>query len=162
MWSILKKDKSFAVVGYRGTRKPDNAAGLHIVGMLEFKPIDLAYDRLIRAENKNAIQVDSVEVFNKFKYVGTGAFLYKSLIEYGFVLISDHTQYIGGRKLWEKLVKDPTIAVYVIRNGTSISDENGEPIRYDGKNIPDNIIWKEHQDSPEDSTRYTLLVAKKS
>ena len=37
VWSILKKDKSFAVIGILSVRKEDKKIGLNLIGKLEFK-----------------------------------------------------------------------------------------------------------------------------
>ena len=163
VWSILKKDKSFAVIGILSVRKEDKKIGLNLIGKLEFKSkLDLSYDEEILT-SKNVLQVDVVEVYSKEKANGFGYNLYLSLIEYGFVLISDHTQYIGGRKLWEKLARfsGDKFDVYVIDNGNVILDDSGSPLKYDGKNITDEKIWKTPAKSAKDSTRYVLLAMKK-
>lgn len=162
-WSILKKDKSFAVIGVLSVRKEDQKVGLSLIGKLEFKnKPDLSYDEVIFTP-KNVLQVDVVEVYSKEKSNGFGYNLYLSLVEHGYVLISDHTQYVGGRKLWEKLAKfsGNKFDVYVIDNGNVILDESGKPLKYDGKNIADEKIWKAPSKTAKESTRYVLLAMKK-
>jgi hypothetical protein len=104
-WSILKKDKSFAVIGILSKRKEDQKVGIELVGQLDFKDKpDLSFDRDIPT-NKNVLQVDSIVIFNNSRFQGIGYNLYLSLVEYGYVILSDHTQYLGGKKLWEKIAK---------------------------------------------------------
>lgn len=86
-----------------------------------------------------------------------------SLIEFGYVLISYHTQYIGGKKLWEKLAKLSEAShfdVYVIDNGNVVMDGD-KPLKYNGKNLADEKIWKAPAKNAKEATRYVLLMLKK-
>lgn len=162
-WSILKKDKSFAVIGVLGVREDDNKSGLQLIGQLDFKEPDLAFDREIKTPEE-VLQVDSVQVFSKSKFQGIGYNLYLSLVEYGYIIVSDHTQYTGGKKLWEKIARSSAskkFEVYVIDNGHPIVDGEGKPLKYDGTNLADEKIWKAPAKSAKESTRYVLLMMKK-
>lgn len=164
-WTILKKNKSFAVIGQLGKRKEDSKIGIQIIGHLDFKDKpDFSFDKLIDVNN-NVLQVDSIEIYDKNKFRGLGFNLYQSLVEYGYIIVSDHVQYIGGRKLWEKISKLSTAknySVYVVNNGKVALDVDGKPLRYDGTNLADDKIWAASTDKIADSRRYVLLLMKKN
>jgi hypothetical protein len=137
-WIVLKKDKSFAVLGQLSTRKEDKKVGIQVIGRIDFKDKpDFAFDRLIDI-HEHVLQVDSVEIYNNNKFQGLGYNLYKTLTDYGYVIVSDHSQYIGGRKLWEKISRLSTAkdySVYIVNNGHPVLDDNDKPLEYDGTNL---------------------------
>src|SRR5574343_270942 len=161
-WSIISKDRTFAVIGRVGVRKSDMSGGIYMLGTLDFKDKpDLASNRWIET-SKVALQVDSVVVHDQ-KFNGVGYELYKAIVNYGFVLISDHTQYRGGKALWQKIVRlalADHLAVYVVDDGNPILDDNGKPLKYDGKNIPDDKIWNAPTHG-SGSRYFTLLILRK-
>ena len=113
-WTILKKNKSFATIGRVGKRKEDGKGGVQIIGTLDFKDKpDFSFSKLIES-GKNVLQVDSVQISDKEKFNGIGFHLYENLVEYGFIIVSDHTQYIGGKKLWEKISKQSSAKNYSV------------------------------------------------
>ena len=162
-WVMLKKDKSMAVIGYTGVRPQDNVGGLYITGVIEFKPtLDISYQDVI-PHTKATLQVDGVQINPKITRTGQGYLLYYLLVKAGYVIISDNVQYIGGKKLWEKIVrsgKADGIVVRVVDNGKVVTDTAGNPIDYNGTNIPDNQIWNQPSADPNKSKRYVVLVAK--
>jgi hypothetical protein len=162
-WIILKKDKSAAVIGLLSNRKEDNKVGIHILGQLDFKDKpDLSFTKDIPTK-EHVLQVDSVEVYSS-KFQGIGFHLYLSLVKYGYIIVSDHTQYVGGRKLWEKIAKisdAKKYSVYIIANGDPILGDDGKPIEYDGSNLNDDKIWNEPTSKIPDSKKYVLLMMKK-
>ncbi len=86
-WTILKKDKSFAIIGQISKRKEDKKVGIQILGKVDFKDKpDFSFDKIIDAD-KHVLQVDSVEVYDKNKFQGLGSNLYQSLVEYGYIVV---------------------------------------------------------------------------
>jgi len=162
-WTIIKKNKSFAVIGELGVREEDKRVGIKLVGQLDFKDKpDFAFDRLISIP-ESVLQVDSVAVYsNKFK--GMGFNLYLSLVKYGYIIVSDHTQYEGGKKLWEKIARLSSAkeySVFIVDNGEPRTDSDGNVIEYDGTNLKDDTIWGDVDSNIENSRRYVLLVMKR-
>lgn len=164
-WIILKKDKSFASIGRAAYRKEDDKAGIQLIGKLDFKDVpDFSFNKLIKI-NEKVLQVDSVEIYSKDKFKGIGYLLYLSLVQYGYILVSDHVQYIGGKKLWEKIAKLSSAkdySVYIVNNGDPILDSGGELLKYNGTNLADDKIWAKPTTNITDSKRYVLLVMKKN
>ena len=163
-WTLLKNDKSSAVIGQLGKRKEDNKIGIQLDGQLEFKnKPDLAFDKLIKLP-EHVLQVDSVEVFTD-KFKGIGYLLYMGLASFGYIIVSDHSQYRGGKKLWEKLSKLSTAnnySVYIVDNGHPVLDDKGEILKYDGTNLADDKIWSSPTTNIANSRHnYVLLVLKK-
>ena len=162
-WTIIKKNKSFAVIGELVVREEDKRVGIKLVGQLDFKDKpDFAFDRLISIP-ESVLQVDSVVVYsNKFK--GMGFNLYLSLVKYGYIIVSDHTQYEGGKKLWEKIARLSSAkeySVFIVDNGEPRTDSDGNIIEYDGTNLKDDTIWGDVDSKIENSRRYVLLVMKR-
>lgn len=145
---VIAKDKSKAAIGFPSIRKSDNKSGMEVVGVVDFKKPDISASKWFDFK-EHILQVDGVEVTNKFKTLGYGFHLYLGLAKAGFVIISDNYQYIGGKSLWKKIAsqdKANDYAVYVIDNGNIISDDNGDPIKYNGANIDDANIWSKNDD----------------
>lgn len=163
-WICLKKDKSVAVIGYLSRRKPDNKPALSIVGEVEFKAsLDLSWVHEINVESANVLQVDGASVLSAFHGGSIATSLYFALAEAGYVVLSDTTQYRGGRKLWEKLIsfsQASGCAVYIIDNGKVIMDED-KPLIYNGSNYSATEIWASKKSSPDGSKRHVLLALKR-
>ena len=161
--TLISKTKKFAVIGKMGVRKEDGKVGLFIIGTVEFKDEpNISYDRAI--PSKNALQVDVVEIKQSDKARGFGVLLYCNLVKYGYIIISDNVQYIGGKALWKKIAsmsQFKKLDVYVIENGKPVLDETGEPKKYNGTNIDDAEIWAAPSTDIEASKRYTLLLLRK-
>lgn len=140
----MNKDLSSAVVGLR-TSRHDKKVGIMIYGDIQFKDtIKLGFDiRQHKIDTRRVLQVDLVSVVRENKFVGLGTFLYSSIVQHGYILISDNHQFDGGKELWKKLGRShlPNEVVYVIDKGHPKLGEDGKPILYDGQNIPDNEIW---------------------
>lgn len=162
--TIISKTKKFAVIGRMGIRKEDKKVGIFIIGTVEFKDTpNISYKEDIPT-SENVLQVDSAEIKPKDKTKGFGVLLYCNLAKYGFVIISDNFQYIGGKALWKKiasLAQFRKLNVYIIENGKPMLDEDGKPIKYDGSNIDDADIWAAPTSDITKSKRYTLLMLRK-
>lgn len=163
-WICLKKDQSVAVIGYLSNRKPDNKPAMTIVGEVEFKAsLDLSWVHEIIVESKGALQVDGASVLSAFHGGSIATGMYFALAEVGYVILSDTTQYRGGRKLWGKLIafsKASNCAVYIIDNGKVLMD-NDKPLIYNGSNYLADDIWATKKSSPDGSKRHVLLALKR-
>lgn len=104
----------------------------------------------------NSLQVDLVKAYNDPRAKGLAYKLYRALIDNGYTIFSDKHQYIGGKKLWDRLIQDQSsdfnVYVYDDKAKQFVKDNSGDPIKFDGKNIPD--VW-----TP--TTNSLLLVATK-
>lgn len=156
----MRHDNSSAMVGLFTHRPEDNAPGVQIFGDVQFK-LDpnlgfYADMKLIRAQN--IIQISLVDVVKENKFAGLGSFLYSSLAQAGFTVISDTHHFLGGKALWQKLGRahKPDEVVYVMNRGQMFMDANGRPIEYDGSNIPEEKIW-----SQDAANKYVLFVYKR-
>lgn len=150
---VLKDDLSTAMIGAREKRH-DGADGLLVFGQLVFKDrikIDAKESRLMH----KVLQISIVEIARASKMKNLGSFLYSSLVQNGYTIISDGLQYEGGYQLWKKLARShlPNEVVYIMDHGHLMQDENKQPIEYDGSNIPDEQIW-----SDDSLKRFVLLV----
>jgi hypothetical protein len=163
-WTILKKNKSFAVIGIVGVRREDGIGGLNIIGHVDFKTtIDLSWSKDIPIDNKNVLQVDGVQIIDKEKMKGFGYNLYSMIVDAGYVIISVTVQYIGGKSLWKRIAKHSNsnnYKVYIIDNGEVIM-KDGKPLTYNGYNYPENLIWSDEHSSYNDSKKHVLFVLKK-
>lgn len=159
--TLIKKDYSFAVIGERASRPSDNVKGIKLIGHLDFKStVDWEYwPKEAYVVDQRILQVDGVQVLNAEKMRGFAKLLYESIVDAGYVLVSDTTQYIGGRKLWEKLATSSKHNVLLVKNGHLILDDN-HPLVYNGTNYPADVIWKEPA-GINDSAKHLLLVLTK-
>jgi hypothetical protein len=159
---IMKKNKSVAFIGHL-VERTDKVICLQLDGGLEFKDRkDFSWMHDIKVEARNALQIDGIQLEESFQKQGLASLLYLEIVRYGYVLISDTTQYRGGRKLWESLAKrqeDQGVKIYVVDNGKVILDDANEPLEYDGSNIPADQIWSTSTNI-EDSKKHVLLVLK--
>lgn len=161
-WVLLKTDKSFAVLGKIGSISDE--VRLLVIAKLDLKPtLDLSWEKEFDIEAQNVIQVDGVEVLDASeKMQGFGSLFYKSLAKYGYVLISDTTQYKGGLELWKKLAKTASkdnLKVHIIQDGEPLMS-GSEALNYNGTNYPDEKIWGSASVGPEESLKHVLLVLK--
>ena len=152
---VLLREGDIAYVGTREVRR-DGKSGIKIFGFLEFKSkLNLGY--IPHINSNKLVQVSLVEVDKTIKLSGLGSFLYSSMVQAGYSVVSDNLQFLGGQAVWKKIARDhlPNEAVYVIDHGNLMTDDSGKPIEYDGSNIPDNVIW----DLDEEGTKeFVLLV----
>ena len=165
-WVIIKRDRSFAVVGYFGNLPEDNTAfRLIIIAKADFKEdLELSFFNEIDIKKNNALQIDGVEVYDSRKMGGIGSRFYFALAQYGFVVISDNFQYLGGKALWKKIAsraKQENCSVFVIDDGEPLTDENGNLIEYDGSNLDDDELWATTDVPVNERKKYVLFVLKK-
>lgn len=103
------------------------------------------------------LQVSVVQAKDNAQGTGFGYEMYKAILNAGYSIISDYTQYNGGQKLWEKIVNrsgQDGHYVLVMKYGEIMTEKNGAPIKYNGANIPFDTIWGDTTDHSN-----TLLVA---
>lgn len=156
---VMHKDKSIAVIGKPSIRKMDGKSGMEIIGTAEFKDApDVSSSKLI-VFSHNVLQIDSVEVAKKFKARGYGFYLYFALASAGYSIISNSTQYRGGKELWKKIARQMVnnlYNVFIIQDGEVLLSDSGDPVVYDGANIDDAELWSADADK-----HYTLFALKR-
>lgn len=133
----LRKDRSAAIAGEVVTK--DNRQYLSIKIHLSFHAAPQVGEIV-----GDALQVDLVQSAPETKSYGHGYNLYHAIIKSGITLISDNVQYIGGKKLWDKVIRKSKVDgfhIYVLRHGEFMRDAAGKVIEFDGINIPSNQIW---------------------
>lgn len=139
----IRQDHSGAFIGARGHRARDNATGASVIITLDFK------EQMISTSNPGlklpgAVQVDLVVANDpKIARGGFGAQLYISLVtKLGMTIISDNTQYHGGKMLWKSLAgTQKGYIINIIADGVPMQDANGKPFVYNGSNLPDDELW---------------------
>lgn len=149
---MLGKNNKTCIAGFEDVRY-DGTSGFKVLGMLEFKQkLNLG---IPVSDNGHVVQVELVEVSDQFKELGLGSFMYHCVVQAGLTLVSDNQQYLGGQALWRKIARSHSASevVYVMQMGEMLTAENGQPIEYDGKNIPDSEIW-----SADATHKLTLLI----
>jgi hypothetical protein len=110
---------------------------------------------------KNELQVDSVRASNEVVNMGLAGALYIVLARYGFTIVSDFTQYNGGKALWKKLARESEARKYVVRVWDDevsdwIKDTTGVPIKYNAANLVDEQVWKDISQHNESTTLLAL------
>jgi hypothetical protein len=106
----------------------------------------------------NVIQVDRVATHPVKSESGVATGVYKLLVDSGYTLVSDITQYETAQGLWKKLARDRSYKVYVadVDHGM-FRDTSGTPIVYDGVNILDDDIWS-HGSNYDGQYRVLILT----
>jgi len=154
--AAIKKDRSQAIIG-PAVQRSDGKPSMDVIVTIKFHEApDLG-----EVAGHNAIQVDTVVSAEDIRGFGYGYMLYKMLLNRGYTVVSDNIQYIGGRKLWEKILRQSSKDnhnVFILQNGKYLRDANGAPLVYDGVNISADDIWS--TDKRSEPHYYTLLVAK--
>jgi hypothetical protein len=157
----IRKDKTLAIIGDVKTRR-DGKTSLEISAEIKFHASpELGNASAHHDLPENSIQVDTVLTVAKNQSRGLAYKLYKMLLDRGYTVVSDNIQYIGGRKLWEKILRQSAMDhhnVFILQNGKYLRDANGAPLVYDGVNISADDIWS--TDKRSEPHYYTLLVAK--
>ncbi len=107
----------------------------------------------------NVIQVDVVAVDPFSGNKGVASSIYKKIVDAGYTLVSDVTQYDTAKALWKKIATDTSYKMYVadVDHGL-FKDEDGQPIVYDGNNIADDQIWSMGSDF---DGQYRVLILTK-
>lgn len=154
----LQKDLSMACIGVREKRH-DNQSGILLFGSLQLKSeprLGFSISALEVAARK-ILQIDLVTVVKQATFMGLGTFLYSSIVQAGYTIISDNHQFIGGKELWQKIGRSHlgNEVVYVIDKGHVLAKDS-VPIEYNGKNIPEDEIWSE-----DEQKKYVLFLYKK-
>ena len=102
---------------------------------------------------RNPLQVDTVSTNTRFTNNGLALMLYVVLARYDYSVISDGTQYNGGIGLWKKIAIESNDRKYVVRiwdknSNDWLKNQNGEPIKYDGKNLNHESVWNSVTSEP--------------
>jgi len=107
----------------------------------------------------NVVQVDKVAVLRKSGTQGIASTVYKMIVDNGFTLVSDVTQFDPAKALWKKIAEDTEYKMYVADVDHGIfKNEDGVDIVYNGSNISDNDIWTEGSDY---NGEYRVLILTK-
>jgi len=116
-----------------------------IVFSLLFKNVKTIINYPEGIKESEVLQVDSVYVRPEFREFGLASFAYMKLVEAGFIVVSDSSQFEDGKRLWKKLSREAHFNNYVIHliddEEGFLKDKNGEVITYDSSNIDDAKIW---------------------
>lgn len=143
----INKEHNMAFIGEPGKRKADGKDGVHVTISVEFKNSQVLSHMTPSPQLKGALQVDLVEAHNpNMVGSGDGTMLYAGLVNKGLTIISDNTQYRGGKHLWKKIAAVQSQFGYVVNvivDGKPYMDENGKPFVYNGSNLPDDHLWSE-------------------
>lgn len=80
----------------------------------------------------DVVQVRKIAIRQEYAGQGIASSLYELLVDNGFTIVSDDSQYDPGKALWKRLAK--TNSVYLLTL-------SGKFKPYNGNNIPDDEIW---------------------
>lgn len=122
--------------------------------------VEVEFQQSLGLPINNEIRVKQVYTDPDFRGGWLAGALYVVLVRYGFSVVSDFTQYNGGKALWKKLAKESEARNYVVRVWDDqtqdwIKDVNGRPVKYNVVNSNDQQIWK---DISQHNEATTLLV----
>lgn len=157
--AYIRKSKSAAIIGHREVRQSDGKHGLRPYTRVEFKKTPNLDGIRYISSNDDVLQVSIVTTSEQNRKLGFGMLLYLALAKNGFTIVSDNTQYVGGKELWKSIaskVVGSRYKIFVLENGDLMMDGD-EPVVYDGSNIDDALLWSENSDK-----KYTLFALKKT
>ncbi|MGB7803592.1 hypothetical protein [Buttiauxella sp.] len=100
-------------------------------------------------EDASVLQVEDVCVDKRYQELGFATQLYETLVlKCGVVLISDNTQYEGGKALWQKVARSSkALSVFILdTDAGKFFPYDGTKAIYDGISIPEEKIWSVHPD----------------
>lgn len=108
----------------------------------------LRFDNRANLPVKDELQVDTVYTHDDYKRLSLAMALYVVLCRYGYTIVSDFTQYRGGKGLWKKLAKESEARKFVVKvwsdeAGDWVKDSEGNPIHYTAENLEDEEVWKD-------------------
>ena len=106
------------------------------------------FDNRAHLPVEKEMQVDTVYTHPKYQTLGLAMALYVVLCRYGYTIVSDFTQYRGGKGLWKKLAKESEARKFVVKvwsdeAGDWVKDSEGNPIHYTAENLEDEEVWKD-------------------
>lgn len=123
------------------------------VAMLELNKQKTIGDNVISVkrfwEDPDVLQVEGVCVERRFQESGFATQLYEALVlKCGVILMSDNTQYEGGKALWQKIARNSeALAVFILDTDAGVFfPYDGTKTVYDGVCIPEEKIWSVHPD----------------
>lgn len=111
---------------------------------------------------KNPLQVKEVHAYVKVAGMGLASELYTLLAARGFTVVSDFTQYTGGKELWKKLAKSTSasnfkVQIFDDQNEDWFRDDTLEPICYNTENLSDDKIWIDISKQHKPTTLLALM-----
>lgn len=116
-----------------------------IVFSLRFKSYKTIVNYPDGIDTEKVLQVDSVYTRPEFRTFGIASYVYTLLVEQGFIVVSDTSQFTDGKQLWKKISREAKFNDYVIHiiddEKGFVKDKSGKVIAYDSSNIDDAKIW---------------------
>ena len=123
------------------------------VAMLELNNQKTLGDNVISVkrfwEDAQVLQVEGVCVERRLQESGFATQLYEALVlKCGVILMSDNTQYEGGKALWQKIARSSdALSVFILDTDEgAFFPYDGTKAIYDGMSIPEDKIWSVHPD----------------
>lgn len=101
---LLHKKKMIAGAFIPGVIEQTGEAVYWVANLIYFK--SALIKNLPNEFVDNILQIDRVATISKYETFGLASEIYSSLVQKGYVIISDSIQYIGGKKLWQKIFID--------------------------------------------------------
>jgi len=140
----LAKSKIMAGV-FKMVKHPDtNELGLAIICLVYFKHpiIENPPNDMVGL----MLQVDRVATVPAYEAMYIATRLYSTLVNAGYVVVSDTVQYRGGMKLWKKIARhtvtgDYNVHIFDRKLNDYLKDDNNQILTYNGSNLPDTAIW---------------------
>lgn len=140
IYVLIAKENSH-VIGINESNSSSILSRIQPVFYIAFKNSDLLN---FKHELKNILQIDKVVINRAKGNIGIISKVYNMLVDSGFTIVSDITQYDPAKSLWKKIARETKYLVYVADVDYGFfRDNDGTIIRYNGFNVPDYDIWSE-------------------
>lgn len=123
---------------------------------------NINFDLVAKIPNlQNPLQVSMVYTHPNYRTRGIAWMLYLVLARWGYSIISDYTQYNGGKAIWKKLasmsdMKKFAVRIWSDKTNDWVRDETNTVIKYDSENVSDDEIWDSVFGSSEKTTLFVL------
>jgi hypothetical protein len=135
---LYTNDNDYYIIGewyFDDTNKKERFA---VINELSFE-LTTFYSNQKQLNNKQCIIIDTLHTHKDWLYNGISSALYKYIIQQGYIIISDKTQYEGAVNLWKKFpsVSNSVVYIYDIEEDKIISKYT--------ENTPESQVWSDNK-----------------
>lgn len=130
--------------------------------MRELVVSQIRFDNRAFIPNLNKpLQVEMAFTHPNYQSEALAASMYLVLTRYGFNIVSDYTQYNGGKAIWKKLARESNarkccVRVWSDKLSDWLRDDTNNIIKYDGNNLDDETIWDSIFSQVEQTSLFVL------
>ena len=153
----LSKNKRFAKVSVEAVDPNMPSAGKR-----QLIVATLSFDNRAGLPVKHELQVDTVYTHPDYRTLFVSGILYIVLARYGYSIVSDFSQYLGGQALWKKIAtlseaRNYSVFIWLDEEQDWVRDSAGALVKYNASNIADDKIWLDISEHHKATTLFCLV-----